>query len=32
MTCQEIMEQLEELSPAHYAKEWDNVGRLGGNG
>lgn len=31
MTCQEIMERLEELSPAHYAKEWDNVGLLVGN-
>lgn len=31
MTCQEIMEQLEELSPRHYAEDWDNVGLLCGD-
>lgn len=31
MTCQEIMEKLEDLSPAHFAEDWDNVGLLVGN-
>ena len=30
MKCQEIMTKLEELSPAHFAEDWDNVGLLVG--
>ena len=30
MTCREIMDILEELSPKAYAEEWDNVGLLVG--
>ena len=30
MKCQEIMAKLEELSPAHFAEDWDNVGLLVG--
>ena len=30
MTCREIMDILEELSPKCYAEEWDNVGLLVG--
>ena len=30
MKCQEIMAKLEELSPAHFAQDWDNVGLLVG--
>ncbi len=30
MKCYEVMEHLEELSPAKYALEWDNVGLLTG--
>lgn len=30
MKCQEIMAKLEELSPAHFAQNWDNVGLLVG--
>ena len=30
MRCEEIMQKLEELSPAHFAQDWDNVGLLAG--
>ena len=30
MRCEEIMQKLEELSPAHFAQSWDNVGLLVG--
>lgn len=30
MKCQDIMAKLEELSPAHFAQDWDNVGLLVG--
>lgn len=30
MRCEEIMRKLEELSPAHFAQDWDNVGLLVG--
>ncbi len=30
MRCDEVIAALEELSPAHYAQEWDNVGLLAG--
>lgn len=30
MKCQDITEKLEELSPAHFAQDWDNVGLLVG--
>lgn len=30
MRCSDIMEKLEELSPASYAESWDNVGLLAG--
>lgn len=30
MRCEEIMGKLEELSPAHFAQDWDNVGLLVG--
>ena len=30
MRCSDIMEKLEELSPASYAENWDNVGLLAG--
>ena len=28
MNCADIIERLEQLSPLHYAEEWDNVGLL----
>lgn len=31
MTCAEIMEKLESLSPKHFAENWDNVGLLVGS-
>ncbi len=31
MKCAEIIKALEELSPAHYAEEWDNPGLLVGS-
>ena len=31
MQCQDIMDQLEELSPLQYAEDWDNVGLLVGD-
>ncbi len=30
MTCGEIMERLETLSPKNYAEDWDNIGLLAG--
>lgn len=30
MRCDEVIARLEELSPAHYAEAWDNVGLLTG--
>lgn len=30
MRCDEVIVRLEELSPVHYAQEWDNVGLLVG--
>lgn len=30
MKCEDIMGKLEELSPAHFAQDWDNVGLLVG--
>lgn len=30
MICQELMLKLEELSPSHFAQDWDNVGLLVG--
>lgn len=30
MRCQVVMQKLEELSPAHFAQDWDNVGLLVG--
>ncbi len=32
MVCEEIMQILEEQSPAALACDWDNVGRHGGRG
>lgn len=31
MKCQDLMAKLEELSPAHFAQNWDNVGLLVGS-
>ena len=30
MRCEQMMQKLEELSPAHFAQSWDNVGLLVG--
>ena len=30
MTCGEIIEKLETLSPKNYAEDWDNIGLLAG--
>ena len=30
MTCGDIIEMLETLSPAMYAESWDNIGLLAG--